>query len=110
MTVEHLTIVLDEKEAAALHRAARTDLRKPQAQARYLLRLALGLAEQSQEMHNRGAADMPLAEIRTLLWVLEAWHEYNTGGDPPSHTELRDMQIVRAWLDRVTATEQGGNA
>lgn len=43
----------------------------------------------------------PLAEIRMLVFALEAWQQYNTGGDAPSHTELRDMAIVKRWLDMM---------
>jgi hypothetical protein len=39
-----INIVLDEKEAQALAAVAETELRHPRDQARYLLRLGLGLA------------------------------------------------------------------
>jgi hypothetical protein len=41
MPNERITLVLDDEEAAALHRAAHADLRRPREHARYLLRLAL---------------------------------------------------------------------
>jgi hypothetical protein len=56
MSVERITVVLDSLEAQALQRLASAELRKPQQQARYLLRQALGLTsedDQSQPMHNR---------------------------------------------------------
>ena len=43
----------------------------------------------------------PLAEIRMLVFALEAWHQYNTGGDVPSRTELRDLPIVKRWLEMM---------
>lgn len=48
---------------------------------------------------------VPVTEIKTLLYVLEAWHRYNSGGDIPSHTELRDMAIVKDWLDAQVKQE-----
>ncbi len=39
-----MTIVLSDEEAAALYESATADLRKPAEQARYLLRVALGLS------------------------------------------------------------------
>lgn len=50
-------------------------------------------------------ASVPVTEIKTLLYVLEAWHRYNSGGDIPSHIELRDMAIVKDWLDAQVKQE-----
>lgn len=46
MNLERITVVLDDSEAEALHRLASAELRKPQQQARYLLRQALGLTSE----------------------------------------------------------------
>ncbi len=44
MSYRTMTIVLSSEEAAALRASADADLRKPADQARYLLRVALGLS------------------------------------------------------------------
>lgn len=41
MAIERITVVLETEEAEALRSAARADLRRPQEQARYLLRAQL---------------------------------------------------------------------
>lgn len=65
MAVKRLSIVLTEQEGEILMAAAARECRRPQDQARYLLRLALGLADRSEENANRGAVDPEQAHAAT---------------------------------------------
>jgi hypothetical protein len=59
MSPLQMSITLNSSESDALRRSALRDLRRPKDQARYLLRLALGLVgdtAQSQPMDNRAEA------------------------------------------------------
>ena len=56
---ERLTVVLNESEMQQLRQAARADLRRPSDQARYLLRLALGLAAATNEPNKHNCAVSP---------------------------------------------------
>jgi hypothetical protein len=52
----NVTIILNDRETQALRLSANKALRKPKDQARYLLRIALGIEANgapSQEKHNR---------------------------------------------------------
>jgi len=51
-----ISVPMTIEEREALRAYAKREMRQPQAQARYLLRLALGLVEQP-ETRNRGAVD-----------------------------------------------------
>ncbi len=51
-----ISVPMTIEEREALRAYAKREMRQPQEQARYLLRLALGLAEQP-ETRNRGAMD-----------------------------------------------------
>ena len=50
MRNERLTLVLSQGEMEALRRAAQAELRRPREQARYLVRVGLGMTD--QEKHN----------------------------------------------------------
>jgi len=57
--VTRITVILMPEEAAALSMTAQRDYRRPRDQARYLLRMALGLAaDPTPEKRDRGAADL----------------------------------------------------
>lgn len=44
-------------------------------------------------------ASVPVEAIRTIVYALQAWWSYTSDAGLPSKTEVRDLEIVRRWLD-----------